>query len=66
MRFFAYLQLRQDRRSYCYTLSKVTSLESAQNLHDKIRAIDEKIADLYSPNTTNEPPAGSASITELG
>lgn len=50
MRLFAFLLLLLDRRSYCYTLSKVTRLESAQDLHDKIRAIDKKMWELYFPN----------------
>ena len=37
----------QDRRSYYKTLSRVTRLESAQDLHDKIRALDKKLHDLY-------------------
>ena len=50
MRFFVFLRLQRERRSYCYTLSKVTRLESAQDLHDKIRAIDKKMLELYFPN----------------
>jgi hypothetical protein len=46
-RFFAYLRLRQDRRSYYYTLSKVTRLESARDLRSKIHAIDLKLSNIY-------------------
>lgn len=41
-----YLHLLRERRSYYYTLSKVTHIESAQRLHDKIRRIDRQMNDL--------------------
>ena len=41
-----YIQLRGERRQRYSMLCRVTSVRSAQDLHDKIRAIDSKIVDL--------------------
>lgn len=40
-----YLLVREKRDRY-KTLYKVTRLESAQDLHDKIRAIDTKLKEM--------------------
>lgn len=41
-----YIELRRDRSDRCLMLGRVTSIRSAQDLHDKIRNIDCKIVDL--------------------
>jgi hypothetical protein len=45
-RLSAYLRLRRERRDRYLTLCKVTRLESAQRLADKIREIDRQMAEL--------------------
>lgn len=45
-KLFAYLRLRQERKDRYLTLRRVTHLESAQRLHDKIRILNQQMADL--------------------
>lgn len=41
-----YCQIRFDQRSYYYTMSKVTRLESIRALRDKIDALEQQLMDL--------------------
>lgn len=45
-RLSAYLRLRRERKERYTMLQRVTSTRSIQDLHDKIRTINEEIADL--------------------
>lgn len=48
-RLLKLLSLLEDKRNYQRNLCRVTRLESAQDLHDKIRNIDRKVKELYFP-----------------
>lgn len=41
-----YCRIRSAQRSYRYTLSKVTRLESAWDLQDKIAMLEERLMQL--------------------
>ena len=45
-KLITYFQLQAERRDRFSMLCRVTSVRSAQDLHDKIRVIDDKIAAL--------------------
>ena len=45
-KLFAYLRLRADKSNRLQNLCRVTSLESAYRLREKIAEIDRKIAEL--------------------
>lgn len=45
--FFHYIQLQRRRNSYCYTLSKVTRIESIIDLRIKIDNLDDQMRRIY-------------------